>query len=80
MLFYAAMSLVNGWLERQGLGVPTGHHKRRRMAERYLPHLFNGYGRICALSEESRYGEGCDMGDRERQKAREIHKRISTAI
>lgn len=50
------------------------------MVERYLPHLFNDYGRICALSEEARYGEGCAMGDRERQKAREIHKRISTAI
>ena len=53
---YAAMSLVNGWLERQGPGVPTGHRTRRRMAERCLPHLFNGYGRICALSEDAGTG------------------------
>ena len=78
--FYAVMSLVNGWLERQGLVVPTGHRTRRRMVEEHLPHLFKDYGRICTLSEDARYGEGYAMGNRERQKARDIHERISRAI
>ena len=78
--FYAVMSLVNGWLERQGLNVPTGHRTRRRMVEEHLLHLFKDYGRICTLSEDARYGEGYAMGDQERQKARDIHERVSRAI
>ena len=39
VLFYAAMSLVNGWFELRGLGVPTRHHARRRMVEKHLPLL-----------------------------------------
>ena len=78
--FYAVMSLVNGWLERHGLGVPTGHRVRRRMVEKHLPHLSRDYCRICTLSEAARYGKGYAMGDSERQKARAIHERISAAI
>ena len=50
------------------------------MVEEHLPHLFKDYGRICTLSEDAGYGEGYAMGDRERQKARDIHGRISRAI
>ena len=78
--FYAAMSLVNGWFERQGLDVPTKHYARRRAVESRLPHLFEDYRRICIMSEDARYGEGYDMGDRERQEARNIHERLSRAI
>ena len=80
MLFYASMSLVNGWLERRGLNVPTGHRLRRRMVKKYLPHLYEDYGRICIMSEDARYGEGHAMGDTERQEASAIHERISRAI
>ena len=78
--FYAVMSLVNGWFERQGLGVPTSHYSRRRMVKKHLPHLFNDYRRICFMSEAARYGRGYAMGDAERQKARAIHERIARAI
>ncbi len=54
MLFYAVMSLVNGWFERRGLNVPTTHYSRRRMVKKYLPHLYEDYGRICTLSEIAR--------------------------
>ena len=80
MLFYASMSLVNDWLERRGLNVPTMHYARRRMVKKYLPHLYEDYGRICALSEIARYKKGYAMGDTERQEARAIHERISRAI
>lgn len=80
VLFYATMSLVNGWFERRGLGVPTGHHPRRRMVKKHLPHILEDYGRICIMSEFARYGKGYAMGDRERQEAREIYERISGAI
>ena len=80
MLFYASMSLVNGWLERQGLDVPTRHYARRRMVEKRLPHLYEDYWRICSMSETARYKNGCDMGYTERQEARDIHERISRAI
>ena len=80
MLFYAVMSLVNGWFERRGLNVPTTHYSRRRMVKKYLPHLYEDYGRICTLSEIARYKKGYAMGDAERQKARAIHERISGAI
>ncbi len=80
MLFYTSMSLVNGWLERQGLGVPKRHHPRRHMVEKHLPHLSEDYWRICTMSEDARYGEGYAMGDAERQEARAIHERISGAI
>ena len=80
MRFYAVMSLVNGWLERQGLGVPASHHTRRRMVKKHLPHLSEDYCRICFMSEDARYGKGYAMGDAERQEARAIHERISRAI
>ena len=80
MLFYASMSLVNGWFERRGLIVPTTHYSRRRMVEKHLPHLYEDYGRICIMSEDARYGEGYAMGDQELQEARAIHERISRAI
>ena len=80
MWFYAAMSLVNGWLVRHGLDVPTRHYARRRMVKKHLPHLFKDYCRICTLSEAARYKKGYDMGDAERQKARAIHERIAGAI
>ena len=50
VLFYAAMSLVNGWFERRGLGVPTEHHPRRRMVEKHLPRMRKDYGRICSMN------------------------------
>ena len=50
------------------------------MAKIHLPHLFNDYCRICALSESARHKRGYDMGGAERQKARAIHGRISRAI
>ena len=80
MRFYASMSLVNGWLERQGLGVPTSHHPRRRMVKKHLPHLSEDYCRICFMSEAARYGKGYAMGDAERQEVRAIHERIAGAI
>ena len=80
MLFYTSMSLVNGWFERRGLIVPTTHYSRRRMVEKHLPHLYEDYGRICALSEIARYKKGYAVGDKERQKARAIRERISGAI
>ena len=80
MLFYTSMSLVHGWFERRGLGVPTMHSTRRRMVEKHLPHLSEDYCRICFMSEAARYGKGYAMGDKERQKARAIHERISGAI
>ena len=80
MRFCAVMSLVNGWLGRHGLGVPTKHYARRRAVKRRLPHLFKDYRRICIMSEAARYGNGYVMGDRERQEARAIHERVSSAI
>ena len=50
------------------------------MVKKYLPHLYEDYGRICIMSEDARYGEGYAMGDAERQEARAIHERISGAI
>ena len=80
MRFYAVMSLVNGWLERHGLDVPTKHYARRYAVKRRLPHLLKDYRRICIMSEDARYGKGYDMGDRERQEARAIHERVSRVI
>ena len=80
MRFYAAVSLVNGWFERQGMAVPTKHHARRRAVENHLPHLSKDYRRICIMSEDARYGEGYAMRDLERQEARDIHERVSRAI
>ena len=80
MRFYASMSLVNGWLERRGLDIPTRHYSRRRTVKKHLPHLSEDYCRICTLSEVARYGKGYVMGDKERQEARAIHERISRAI
>ena len=80
MLFYAPMSLVNGWLERQGLDVPARHYARRHVAKIRLPHLSKDYCRTCTLGESARCRRGYDMGGAERQKARAIHGRISRAI
>ena len=70
MLFYTSMSLVHGWFERRGLGVPTMHSTRRRMVEKRLPHLYEDYRRICSMSEDARYGEGYAMDDRAPEGAR----------
>ena len=80
VLFYAALSMVNGWFELRGLDVPARHTARRDMIKRHLPHLHKNYNELRSLSEDARYGHGHDMDDRHHKRARELYNSVSDAI
>ena len=79
-LFYAAMSLINGWLERQGTDIPKRHGAKRRMIDRRLPHLHDGYDTLRSMGEEAGHGQSYAMGSKDRQAVRNLHESISAAI
>lgn len=53
--FYAAIHAVNEYLSKQKCEIPSIHDKRRRMAGKKLPKVFDEYLTLQKIGNRSRY-------------------------
>ena len=79
-LFYSELHRVNYRFARETGRAPENHFKRNRRVEGELPHVFDDYNDLYAMSMRARYREGHRLKDSRRRSAVETADRIEDKL
>lgn len=79
-LFYAALHLVDGYFEKNGIQLPNSHRTRNHLVNKELNSLYPTYRKLYNLSLKARYEEGNTMQDYDRRIAEEYFSFLKTNI